>query len=391
MPLMRKLMMVSLLRIIPMMLLIGQLAVPIVAHAQIPSAQDSKDTLSRDSGKSTAPASSDLAAKRVLILHSFAFAQPVYKIIDQSLMESFTAAGLNFNNLYFEFLDLARNPGQKYRNELANIFRQKYQGRKFDLVVAVHQGALEFALKEGQDVYPEGPIICILGDLEIEHSDSKRPLIYLPFSIDAISTAKQIFSLQPDTRKILVIAGSAPVDQRFGNIVESQLKAWRSSLKVELTRPMPINEILKMVADLPPKTAILYTNVAADSTGKTFMPRDVVRMISRSANAPVFGLYETLLGENGIVGGTILNHKIEGERAVRSAMEILRGTLPSKPLTILRAPLLPMFDWQQLERWSLNASALPPDAIILNKPVSTGSGTRFTSSAGRSYAWRKLC
>ena len=100
------------------------------------------------------------------------------------------------------------------------------------------------------------------------------------------------------------------------------------------------------------------------------MPRDVARMISQSANAPVFGLYETLLGDNGIVGGVILNHKLEGERAVRSAMEILRGQLPSKPLTILPAPLVPMFDWPQLKRWDMNEAVLPADALILNKPVS---------------------
>jgi len=81
----------------------------------------------------------DLSSKRVLILHSFAFAQPVYKVIDQSLADSFVSSGLDFNNLYFEFLHLARNPGQEYRNELVDIFRRKYQGRQFDLAVAVHQ------------------------------------------------------------------------------------------------------------------------------------------------------------------------------------------------------------------------------------------------------------
>jgi hypothetical protein len=59
--------------------------------------------------------------------------------------------------------------------------------------------------------------------------------------------------------------------------------------------------------------------------------------------------------------GTMLSHRIEGERAVRLAMEILRGNLPPKPLTILPAPMFPMFDWQQLERWGLNESALPAD------------------------------
>ena len=102
-------------------------------------------------------------------------------------------------------------------------------------------------------------------------------------------------------------------------------------------------------------------------------------MISRSANAPVFGLYETLLGDNGIVGGIILNHQLEGERAVQSAMEILRGQLPSKPLTILPAPLVPMFDWLQMKRWGFKESALATNAIILNKPVSAWERYRFYS------------
>jgi len=130
----------------------------------------------------------DLTSKRVLILHSFAYAQPVYKIIDQSLEDSFVSSGLNFNNLYFEFLDLARNPSQEYRHKKAEIFRNEFRERKLDLVLTLHQEALHFLLKEGQDVYPEGPIFSILGDSTFsEHFDLKRPLIHLPFTIDVIS------------------------------------------------------------------------------------------------------------------------------------------------------------------------------------------------------------
>ena len=107
------------------------------------------------------------------------------------------------------------------------------------------------------------------------------------------------------------------------------------------------------------------------------MPTDAARMISRAANAPVYGLFETLLGDNGVVGGTILNHRVEGERAVRLALEILQGKLPAEPLTIPPAPLVPMFDWQQLKRWGLNETALPAGAIVLNKPVSVWERYRW--------------
>ena len=371
----------GLLRIILVLLLFGQLGDAAPAYSQV--APDAKAKAVHGEGATKAGIPSDLASERVLILHSFAHAQPAYRIIDQSLMESFVAGGINFNNLYFEFLDLARNPVQEYRKGLIEFFRNKYKGRKFDLVITLHQEALQFLLKEGKDFYPKGPIISILGDtILFEHSDSKRPVIHLPVQLDVISTAKEILKLKPHTQKIVIIAGSSNMDRRFEDYVRGELKAWKSALGVEYIPPLPLDEILKKVAHLPPETAILYTTVYADSTGKTYMPPDVARMISRSANAPVFGLFETLLGDQGVVGGTMLNHRIEGERAVRSAMEVLRGQLPAKPLTILPAPLVPMFDWQQLERWDLNASALPPDAIILNKPVSGWERYKYYIIAG---------
>lgn len=81
-----------------------------LAHAQskLQVELNGKNALGQGPGASGASAQSDLASKKVLILHSFAYAQPAYKIIDAALIESFVSSGLNFNNLYFEFLDLVR-------------------------------------------------------------------------------------------------------------------------------------------------------------------------------------------------------------------------------------------------------------------------------------------
>jgi len=314
-------------------------------------------------------AQSDLSSKKVLILHSFGYAQPAYKIIDASLQESFVANGLDFNNLYFEFLDLARNPGPEYRHEMADIFRRKFRGRKLDLVVTLHQEALRFLLEEGRTIYPQGPIISVLGDSTFaEHSDPERPLIHLPFTVDVAATAREIFRLKPDTRKILVIAGSSALDRRFDHVVVTRLKAWKPELDVESIPPLPMEDILRKVAGLPSGTAILYTTIYADSAGKTYMPAEAARMISAAANAPLFGLFETLLGDNGIVGGIILDHRVEGQRAVQIAMDILRGNVPVRPITIVPAPLSPVFDLQQLARWGFNESALPAGSCVLNRP-----------------------
>ena len=315
-------------------------------------------------------AQSDLASKKVLILHSFGYAQPAYKIIDASLQDAFIARGLDFNNLYFEFMDLARNPGLDYRKDLIDVYRQKFKERKIDMIVALHTEALQFLLDDAGDLFPGVPVISVLGPPRFEHSDPKRTVIILPFSIDTVATARAIMELKPDTRKLIVLAGSSTLDRRFENRVKAELLAWPAKPEVESISDLPLPELLSRVSKLPPGTALLYTTVYADSTGKTYMPPDVVRMICATANAPVFGLFETLLGDNGIVGGIVLDHRIEGQRAVRIAMNVLQGGRLKEPITILPAPLTPMFDWQQLKRWGLDESVLPTGSIVLNKPVS---------------------
>jgi hypothetical protein len=64
--------------------------------------------------------------------------------------------------------------------------------------------------------------------------------------------------------------------------------------------------MLQRVATLPPRTIVIYANIFNDKTGRTFVPRDVGEMVAKSANASVFGLYDTLLG-TGIIGGSMLS------------------------------------------------------------------------------------
>ena len=312
----------------------------------------------------------DLNAKKILIVHSFPYALPAYQIIDNSLLKTLFARGIDINNLYFEFLDLARNPGGEYRREVIHFFQKKFESQKIDLIITLHQEALLFTINDLKTLFPDVPIIAVLGSGKtFEHPRGARPIFFLPFSIDAVATAENIIALEPRTGKIFVISGSSALDRRFEERIKNELKTWKGA-PVEYIGDLPMNEILAVVRGLPPRSAILYTTIYADKTGKTFMPTDALRMISAAADAPVFGLFETLLGDDGVVGGTMLDHRTEGERAARLAVEILEGKIPEKPLTVLPAPLTPMFDYAELKRWGMNRSRLPAGSVLINKPVS---------------------
>jgi two-component system sensor histidine kinase/response regulator len=339
-------------------------------------------------GPCSVTAQTDLAGKNVLLLHSFNFEQASYLIMDPILARGLVDAGLDVNNLHFEFMDLGRRPDPAYWKDLARHLGHKYEKHSIDLIILLHRTALDFMVREGRDLFPGAPVINVIAPTDFMNEDVRtererllrkmnRSFIVMPFSVDTKANVESILRIQPDTLRLVVVTGAGPVDKNLEKTVLDDLRSWRGRLEIESISGLPMDEVLKRVGELPPKTAILLTTFYADGTGKSYRPADAGRMISRAANAPVFGFFETVVGDRGIVGGILVNQGAEAERAVRTAIAILQGDLPKESVTILPATLVPMYDWQQLQRWGFDESALPAGSIVLNKPMSVWDQYKF--------------
>ncbi len=331
-------------------------------------------------GQETITIASDLSKKNVLILHAYTYETASSIIMDPIFLKGFTDAGLGAFNLHFEYMDLAKHPGPAHRNEFAKYLGRKFERTPIDLIIALHSPGLNFFLEEGKDLFPGVPVINVIAGsefLNVEDLQSlyerrihatKRLFVILPYSMDVESTLKSIMSLRPDTRTLAVITGSGFLDRTMDQAVRRGLQEWKGGFSIEYIDALPLEKVLGMVGNLTPKTVILFTNFSADPDGRTYSPPEVVRKISKAANAPVFGLFDTLLENGGIVGGVMLTHRGEASRAVELSLEILRGKLPGGPVTISRAPFVPIFDWEQLRRWKLSEKKLPAGSIVLNRP-----------------------
>ena len=255
-----------------LVLLIWQLSFPVHAQAPAQSALDAKGTLSRGTGVSGTLVKSDLASKKVLILHSFAHGQVIYQIIDESLTQAFTRSGVDFNNLYFEYMDLPRNPSPDYVKSLSDFYGRKFKEHRVDLIIAIHTEALKFLQGDAGDLFPHVPVISVLANPNVLHSDPRRRVVALPVSVDAVSTVKEIAALKTDTRRLFVVSGSAAVDKRLESMVKAQLRGWRGRLDIEYVSDLPMADLLKKLSHLPPESAVLYITLYADSEGKTYQP-----------------------------------------------------------------------------------------------------------------------
>ena len=104
-----------------------------------------------------------LASKNILILDSHEFGTSASAEIDQGLLAALHNAGVSNSGLYFEFLDLRRNPDPDYRDSLMALLRLKYESTKFALVVAVTAPALSVVLEDTRGRRPLFEGVPVIG------------------------------------------------------------------------------------------------------------------------------------------------------------------------------------------------------------------------------------
>ena len=110
-----------------------------------------------------------------------------------------------------------------------------------------------------------------------------------------------------------------------------------------------------------------------------YTPAYALERIAESANRPTIMASETFLRRGG-VGGFLLLPGIIGRDAVRPAMRILAGESSSSIPPSNGDNVKPIFDWQQMQRWNVAASDLPP-----------GSEIRFRMpTIWKQYRWQSM-
>jgi PAS domain S-box-containing protein len=308
--------------------------------------------------------------KRVLVLCSYGYSLPGYQKLIPSFLAALEKAGVSTNGLFIEYLDLLRIKDKEHRQALAGMLRHKYAKTDMDLIVTLHGSALGFFLDEAKDIFPNVPVVSWIVQEAFYSGETGHRIFRIQASLDVTGTLERALELFPKTRRVVFISGVAESERQVEQEAKAVFAKWGDKLQFEYTSGLSNEEMLDRVANLPPQSIVIYWNVFRDKTGRTFVPRDVGEMVAKQANAPVFGLYDTLLGL-GVVGGSLLSFEAEGARTGRLALDILNGeiSLTEQETTMTGAPV-PMFDWKQVEEWGGNVIKLPEASIFINRPLS---------------------
>jgi PAS domain S-box-containing protein len=302
----------------------------------------------------------------VVVLLSYTYGLSMYEKAIPPFVTVMQRAGISRASLHLEFLDLTNGNGGDYRQNLATLLRQKYAGRQIALIVTVGTPAMEFLRTDGAELFPQVPVLDVLGTDSTVPPIPGRRIVCAPTILDYAGTVGLALQLFPRTRHVLVVSGASEIDKVLEREFRSAVSPWAGSLAFEYTSDRTLEETLQRVASPPSNSVVVFINYFADTTGRNFVSVEVGERLLRAARVPVFSMYAVFL-DGGPLGGSMVEFESEGARAARTALDILDRKIPlAEPVTVLPSVHVTMLDARQLQKWGLSESTVPEGSLVVN-------------------------
>jgi len=319
------------------------------------------------------------AGKTVLMLNSYTEGYGAQDRIVAGFMEGVIRAGGNAQDLHIEKLDLLRFTTAAYRQQLLALLRQKYANRKIDLIIITQQPALDFVRNEGAALFGNVPVIAGLIHRQGSAPALHRNEVRLPYEVDFSGTLRHALDLLPKTRHVVVVGGAHPTDRLFVDQARRAFAPWQGQLALEWLTDGDLPAMLARIATLPPDSIVVVGTFYRDKAGNNYATRDVLLMMGKQANAPLFSHWDSQLDSNVVVGGVMVSIENMGQQTAQAAADFLAGR---KSLDALRdlppSPGVPTFNWALIERWKGRHAALPEGTQFVQRPGTLWSNHRET-------------
>ena len=269
-----------------------------------------------------------------------------------------------------EYMDWKRAPSKENLDALYRLYRLKYARRPLAVVFVTDNAALDFALLHRKEIFPGAKIVFsgINGYTEKTLAGQKE-VTGVVEDVDPTGTVDVALKLHPDAREVLVIFDGTESGQAARNSVAAKVAQYRGRVKFRFLDDALVSEIEKEVKRMSPGNLVIQGAYSRDRNGKTYNLDEVVKIIAPGSPVPIYGLWEAMCGR-GIVGGSLLSGRIQGEEAARMGLRILAGEDVARIPVVVKPPMVLMFDYRQLQRFGIDSRLLPAQSIVINRPVS---------------------
>lgn len=309
---------------------------------------------------------------RVLMVFSNDRLLPANQRYDAGIREALDPhGGQRGVSIFGEFLDATRQEGGEKDAALEDYLARRYSDMPPDVLVALGPEALEFLLARRRTLFPEVPLAfggTSLDELEKIGDVAAAGVTGLPMEVTVRPVVEALLTMRPQTREIVLVHGSAAADREWRETAHRQLGPLAGRVKVTDFPELPVEELKREVAKLPPEKAILYLSYFQGPGGETYTPAHVAGEVAAAASVPVVGPYDTYIGtgvlgvcvspfeEDGRALGAVIRRLLSGEKAADI------GVLPPS-----RARMI--LDDRVLRKWDIGGGQANAEVRFRQQPV----------------------
>ncbi|MCM2357393.1 MAG: ATP-binding protein [Geobacteraceae bacterium] len=266
-------------------------------------------------------------------------------------------------------MDTKRLSDTTYFKLLYETYKYKFGNFRFDAIIATDNDAFNFLVSYRDELFPGTPVVfCGVNYFEPSQLRGVRLFTGVNEAADIKLTLDLALKLHPDTRRIVVINDTTTTGRIMHKELVDLLPAYRGRVEFTLLEDVEMPEILAAVQKLPPDTLVFYTLFYRDRAGRFFNYDESISMIAEKCPVPIYAVWDFNLG-HGIVGGMLTSGYYQGETAGKMAVRILQGEEVENIPIVIKSPNRYMFDYRQLQRLHLEFYPLPPESILINKPL----------------------
>src|SRR5262245_32536931 len=304
--------------------------------------------------------------RQVLVLNTARQTEQFSQVSEREI-PTLLAAGLGQRiDYYTEYFDANRFPHPQYETVYVDFLRQKYAGKRFDLLLMMGDVAMDFVSRHHDELFSGTPAVFYSLVPPVSRPANSTGLVNTLHFGPSLDLA---LALQPDLEHVYVVSGATPADRGFENQARTEFRRFERRVQFTYLSGLLAKELEERIRTLPPHSAVYYVVVSQDAAGENFQQMPYVSRIAAAANAPTYSWADAAV-ETGIVGGRRRDQSTLIKAIAAVAVRVLRGEraddIPvSSPDTDVDS-----VDWRQLRRWGLAESRVPAGVRVLFRPPS---------------------
>ncbi|MBP6712777.1 MAG: HAMP domain-containing histidine kinase [Aliarcobacter sp.] len=263
-------------------------------------------------------------------------------------------------NIYAESIDYKRLKSQMENDDWENYLKKKYKDFKFDGIIIENEIASKILNSFSKKLYADIPKIYI-SDFNIEQqndtlqvNNTKKELI-----VNSIKLAKQN---NENLKNIYIIKSYNEIGILMENLLLEELE--KEKFNTVIVKDLLVEQTKEFLSKVPKDSAVFYTLNFEDYLGKNYIPKDFLKIIATNSNAPIYSFWNTFIGTGTLGGYQKSAHEISFKSLESIVNKIEKGNF------IYDLPCAKLYlDYEVLQKFGIDESKCPSDAIIINKPI----------------------